>query len=225
MFRECPRQCNEFENSVNINAHFIAPNPPTSFNRRSVCPAIDSTAFVGSFSTVIGDVTICNNCFIAPNVSIRADEGLPFLINSNSNIQDGCVLCSLTCCSVVQEGRKYSIYIGRNVSCTPGCIIQGPCKLCDNVFAGSRCTISNCIVGRGCFISQNCLLTGNITICPNRFVPPGAIIDTQAKADCLRMVSERECEFAREVQRVNSELAQSYSSMSRECRWGCGVSN
>lgn len=70
--------------TFNLNAHFIAPNPPTSFNPRSVRPRIHSTAYVGPFSSIIGDVFIGENVFFAPNASIRADEGTPFYIGPNT---------------------------------------------------------------------------------------------------------------------------------------------
>src|SRR4051812_43448970 len=102
---------------VNVYAHFIGPNPVTSFNPKSINPSIDPTSFVGPFSTVIGDVTIRKNVFIAPNVSIRADEGTPFYIGSNTNIQDGVILHGLRDARVIVDGKKYSIFIGKNVSC------------------------------------------------------------------------------------------------------------
>ncbi len=102
--------CEEHQNSVNINAHFIAPNPPTSLNPCSVYPCIDSTVYVSAFSSIIGDATICKNVFIAPNVSIRADEGTPFYIGSNTNIQDGAILHGLAHGRVIHDGKKYSIY-------------------------------------------------------------------------------------------------------------------
>lgn len=47
---------------------FISPNPITSFNPVQRYPKIDKTAFVSQFSSVIGDVTINNNVYVAPNV-------------------------------------------------------------------------------------------------------------------------------------------------------------
>src|SRR5690606_41469278 len=74
---------------------FISPNPITSFNPVQRYPKIDKSAFVSQFTSVIGDVTIKDNVYVAPNVSIRADEGTPFYIGSNTNIQDGVILHGL----------------------------------------------------------------------------------------------------------------------------------
>jgi len=209
--------------TFNINAHFIAPNPVTSFNTKSVRPSIDSTAYVGPFSSIIGDVTVGKNVFIAPNVSIRADEGFPFYIDSNTNIQDGVILHGLEHGRVIHNNKEYSIYIGRHVSCTHGCIIHGPCKIGDNVFVGFHAIVLNAIVGAGSYISPNALLTGGITVGLSRFIPAGAIIDTQAKADALGQVPESQREFAQEVQHVNNEFPSSYSLMFGDTKCSCGL--
>jgi carbon dioxide concentrating mechanism protein CcmM len=209
--------------SFNINAHFIAPNPPTTFNPLSVSPDIDPTAYVGPFSSIIGDVTIRNNVFIAPLVSVRADEGFPFFIDSDTNLQDGVILHGLEHGRVIVNNREFSIYIGRHVSCTHGCIIHGPCKLGDNVFVGFNAIVLNAIIGEGCYISPNALVTGGVIIEPCRFIPAGAIIDTQAKACMLSPVPESQMEFAQEVQHVNNEFPGAYSLMFGATRCSCGL--
>lgn len=215
--------CSKPIRTFNINAHFIAPNPPTSFNPQSICPCIDPSTYVGPFSSVIGDVTIGNNVFVAPNVSIRADEGTPFFIGSNTNIQDGVILHGLAHGRVRQDGKLYSIYIGEKVSCAHGCIIHGPCKLENNVFVGFHAIVFNAIVGEGSYISLNALVTGGIKIGRNRFVPAGAIIDTQAKANVLGPVPGDVVEFAEEVQHVNQEFPCSYAFQFGATRCSCGL--
>lgn len=216
--------CSKPIKTFNINAHFIGPNPRTSFNPRSVRPRIASSAYVGPFSSVIGDVIVKRNVFIAPNVSIRADEGFPFYIGANTNIQDGVILHGLQHGRVQHGNRTYSIYIGEHVSCTHGCIIHGPCKLGDHVFVGFHSIVLNAIVGEGCYISANALVTGGITVKPDRFVPPGAIIDTQDKADALGPVPDSQKEFAEEVQHVNNEFPAAYALLFGATRCSCGIS-
>jgi hypothetical protein len=67
------------------------------------------------------------------------------------------------------------------------------------------------------------VVTGGVKIAPNRFVPPGAHVDTQAKADSLRRVPKDQVEFAREVQRVNREFPHSYHLLFGTARCSCGV--
>ncbi|MEO1693592.1 MAG: carbon dioxide-concentrating mechanism protein CcmM, partial [Cyanobacteria bacterium J06631_6] len=62
--------------------------PPTPWSTDLAEPQIHETAFVHSFSHIIGDVEISSNVIIAPGSSVRADEGTPFFIGENTNIQD-----------------------------------------------------------------------------------------------------------------------------------------
>ena len=210
--------------TFNINAHFIAPNPKTTFSPKSGRPIIDPTAYIGPFSSIIGEVTIRKNVFIAPNVSVRADEGFPFFIDSDTNLQDGVILHGLAHGRVMKDGNVYSIYIGRHVSCAHGSIIHGPCKLGDNVFVGFHSIIYNAVIGDGCYISFNALVTDGVQVAPNRFVPTGVVIDTQLKADALGYVPRNHIEFAQEVQHVNNEFPTAYSLLFGATRCSCGLS-
>ena len=209
--------------AFNINAHFIAPNPQTSVNPVSIRPHIDHTAYVGPFSSVIGNVTVRKNVFIAPNVSVRADEGSPFYIDSNTNLQDGVILHGLAHQWVTHNQKKYSIYIGKRVSLAHGCIIHGPCKLGNDVFVGFRTIVLNAVIGDGCFVSHGAIVTGGIIVAPGRFVPTGAIIDTQEQADNLPTVTKAQIDFAQEVQHVNTEFPTSYSLLFGATRCSCGL--
>ena len=207
----------------NLGAHFIAPNPPTSFNSESICPCVHSSAYVGPFSSVIGDVTVAENVFIAPLVSVRADEGAPFYIGEDSNLQDGVILHGLAHGRVIAAGKEYSIFIGRRVSCAHGCIIHGPCLLGDDVFVGFNAIVFNAAVGSGSYVSIGALVTGGVRIAQKRFVPPGMIIDTQQQADALPPVPRDQSEFAKEVIHVNTEFPCAYSLMFGATRCSCGL--
>ncbi|WHZ05531.1 hypothetical protein QNH48_13250 [Neobacillus sp. YX16] len=58
---------------------------------------------------------------------------------------------------------------------------------------------------------------------PNSFVPPGANVDTQEKANVLATVPGTEEEFAKEVQRVNSEFPAAYSLYFGKNKCSCGL--
>ncbi|MEH7547095.1 MULTISPECIES: carbonate dehydratase [Bacillaceae] len=204
---------------------FISSNPITSFNPVSHYPTIDKTSFISQFSSVIGDVTIRNNVYVAPNVSIRADEGTPFYIGSNTNLQDGVILHGLLNRRVLAGDKSYSIYIGNEVSIAHRALVHGPCFIGDKVFVGFNAIVYNAIVGKGSFISYNAVVTNGVRIAPNRFVPPGAQIDTQAKADALSPVPNDSKEFAFEVQRVNQEFPASYHLLFGKNRCSCGLAH
>ena len=202
---------------------FISPNPLTTFNPVPRYPKIDKTAFISPFSSVIGDVTIRHNVYVAPNVSIRADEGTPFYIGSNTNLQDGVILHGLLNKKISVDGKGYSIFIGREVSIAHGALVHGPCYIGDKVFVGFKSIVYNAIVGKGVFIAYNAVVTNGVEIPPNRFVPPGANIDSQEKADALAPVPTDSKEFAHEVQRVNQEFPASYHLLFGKSRCSCGL--
>lgn len=208
---------------VNLFACFIGPNPPTSFNPTSRLPQIDPTAFAGPFSVVIGDVRIGPNVFIAPNTTLRADEGTPFQIGANTNLQDGVILHGLKQETVNVGGRLFSIYIGASVTCAHGALIHGPCSVGDRSFIGFKALVFNAELAEDVFVGNGAVVTGGVRVARSRFVPPGALIDTQDRANVLRPVPANREEFAREVQRVNQEFPAAYSLLFGSTRCSCGL--
>jgi carbonic anhydrase len=202
---------------------FISPNPITSFNPVKISPKIHKSAFISPFTCVIGDVEIRKNVYVAPLVSIRADEGTPFYIGSNTNLQDGVILHGSLNKFVCVDDEEYSIFISREVSIAHGALIHGPCYIGEKVFVGFKTIVYDAIVERGTFIANNAVVTNGVHIAKNRFVPPGAYIDSQKKADALSRVPTDSKEFAKEVQRVNQEFPASYHLLFGENRCSCGV--
>lgn len=208
---------------LNLYAYFIGKNPETSFNPIGRYPRIDKSVFIGPFSSVIGDVTIEKSVFIACNVAIRADEGTPFYIGCNSNIQDGVIFHGLKDATYRVNGMKYSIYVGRQVSIAHGALIHGPVFIGDNTFVGFNSIVFNAIVGEKSYIDNGAIVTGGVKIAPNRYVPCGKIIDTQGKADALKEVPKEQSDFAKKVIEVNVELAEAYDLKFGDTRCSCGL--
>lgn len=207
----------------NQYAYFVGPNPSTSINPCSVCPKIDSSTFIGPFSSIIGDVTILKNVFIACSVVIRADEGTPFYIGNNTNLQDGVILHGLEKEYVRVNDERYSIYIGNNVSCAHNCMVHGPCFIGDNVFIGFKSIVFNACVSSNCYIGIGAVVTNGVVIARGRFVPSGAVIDTQEKADSLYPVPRDDAEFAKAVIAVNTEFPSAYNLLFGDTRCSCGL--
>ncbi|MBM7566165.1 carbonate dehydratase [Paenibacillus sacheonensis] len=208
---------------VNVFARFIGPNPITSANPVSRYPSIHPSAFLGPFTSVIGDVRISDQVFVAPTSTLRADEGTPFFIGSRTNIQDGVILHGLANRSIQVANKPYSIFIGNRVSIAHGAIVHGPCLVEDDAFIGFKAILFNAYVGRGSYISNDAILTNGVRLAPNRFVPPGAHIDTQVKADSLAAVPKDAEELAEQVIRVYSEFPPSYDAMFGTRRCSCGI--
>nr|WP_255300916.1 carbonate dehydratase [Bacillus thuringiensis] len=175
------------------------------------------------FSSVIGDVRIKDKVFIAPNVSIRADEGTPFSIGSNTNIQDGVIFHGLMNQFVSILDKEYSIYIGDEVSIAHGALIHGPCFIGNNVLVSFKSIVYNAVVEDGAFISYNATVTNGVRIPSNRFVPPYSNIDSQEKADALLPASEAQKEFAHDVQFVNQQFPSGYKKICGKYQCSCGI--
>lgn len=207
----------------NALVNFIGPNPITSFNPVLKLPKIHATAFIGPFSSIIGDVTIGANVFVAPNVSVRADEGTPFFIGSNTNLQDNVILHGLKDESISVGSKSYSIYIGNRVTCAHDSLIHGPCFVGNRCFIGFKAIIFSAILEDDVYVSTDAIVINGVHISSRRFIPPGAIIDTQEKADRLQELPLDQEEFAHEVQKVNTEFAYSYSLLFGKKRCSCGL--
>lgn len=184
--------------------------PPTPWARNLVGPNIDETAFIHSFSHIIGDVRIGANVIVAPGTSIRADEGSPFYIGENTNIQDGVVIHGLEQGRVVgDDGEKYSIWVGKNTCLTHMALIHGPCYVGDDCFIGFRSTVFNARVGNGCIVMMHALVQ-DVEIPPGKYVPSGAVITSQQQADRLPDVQAEDKEFAHHVVGINQALRAGY---------------
>ncbi len=184
--------------------------PPTPWSNDLATPKIDDSAYVHSFSRLIGDVRIGANVFVAPGSSIRADEGTPFYIGESSNIQDGVVIHGLEQGRVVgDDDQKYSVWIGRNTCITHMALIHGPAYIGDECFIGFRSTVFNAKVGDGCIVMMHALIQ-DVEIPPGKYVPSGAVIVNQQQAERLPDVIDSDRSFANHVVEINEALLAGY---------------
>ena len=184
--------------------------PPTPWSKNLAEPNINDSAYVHSFSNLIGDVNVGANVLIAPGTSIRADEGTPFFIGTGSNIQDGVVIHGLEQGRVLgEDNREYSVWIGEESCITHLALIHGPAYIGNNCFIGFRSTVFNARVGDGCIVMMHALIQ-DVEIPPGKYVPSGAVITNQQQADRLSDVQPEDREFASHVVHINEALAQGY---------------
>jgi carbon dioxide concentrating mechanism protein CcmM len=184
--------------------------PPTPWSNNLATPKVDKTAYVHSFSRLIGDVRIGANVFVAPGSSIRADEGTPFFIGESSNIQDGVVIHGLEQGRVVgDDNQEYSVWIGKNTCITHMALIHGPAYIGNECFIGFRSTVFNAKVGDGCIIMMHALIQ-DVEIPPGKYVPSGAVIVNQQQAERLPNVIDRDRDFANHVVEINEALLAGY---------------
>ncbi len=184
--------------------------PPTPWSSDLATPQVDESAYVHSFSRLIGDVRVGANVFVAPGSSIRADEGTPFYIGDSTNIQDGVVIHGLEKGRVVgNDGNEYSVWIGSNTCITHMALIHGPAYIGDECFIGFRSTVFNAKVGDGCIVMMHALIQ-DVEIPPGKYVPSGAVIVNQQQANRLPDVIDSDRSFAHHVVEINEALLAGY---------------
>ncbi|MGK7873758.1 MAG: ribulose bisphosphate carboxylase small subunit [Xenococcaceae cyanobacterium] len=184
--------------------------PPTPWSKNLAEPRIDQSAYVHSFSNLIGDVKVEANVMIAPGTSIRADEGTPFYIGEATNIQDGVVIHGLEKGRVVgDDSKEYSVWIGKESCITHMALIHGPAYVGDECFIGFRSTVFNARVGDGCIVMMHVLIQ-DVEIPPGKYIPSGAVITNQQQADRLPDVQQGDKQFAHHVVEINEALRAGY---------------
>ncbi len=167
------------------------------------------SAYVHPAATVIGRVVMGEHVHVAAGSSVRADEGSPFFIGANTNIQDGSILHALKEKRVVVGEEEWAIYVGKNVSIAHGAIVHGPCYIGDDSFVGFKAVVHDSVVGAHCFIGIGAIVVG-VEIPDGRHVPHGRIVDTADAVAALPHVTHLHGEFNEDVVDVNRGLAVAY---------------
>jgi sulfate permease, SulP family len=170
---------------------------------------VPKSAFVHHKASVIGRVVLGEHVHIAATASVRADEGAPFFIGGNSNIQDGVVIHALKDRYVRVDDEEWAVYVGRNVSLAHDALVHGPCYVGDDTFIGFKAVVHDAVIGSHCFIGIGAVVVG-VEIPDKKFVPPGSVIDSAAKVKSLADVSHSHLEFNEDVVEVNRGLAEAY---------------
>lgn len=142
----------------------------------SMKPKIGASSYVHPLAVVIGDVTIGENCFIAPGASLRGDLG-GIVVEDGTDIQEGCVLHGIT-------------RVGKNNHLTHHSIVH-VATTGDNVMLGMGAIImDNAEIGDGCIVGAGSVVLPGIKIPPGKTVVgvPGRVVgdvSERARADYL----------------------------------------
>ena len=130
---------------------------------KNIYPQIGENCFIAPNATIVGEVTLGNDCSVWFNAVIRGDVN-SIRIGNKTNIQDGAVIhCTY---------QKAATFIGNNVSVGHNAIVHG-CTVHDNVLIGMGAIVmdnavvqSNCIVAAGAIVLEN-------TICEAGYIYAG----------------------------------------------------
>ena len=118
-------------------------------------PKIGANCFIAENATIIGDVTIGDNCSIWYGSVLRGDAGA-ITIGNNTNVQDGVVLHS-------SEGVS-TTNIGNNVTIGHNAIVHGA-TIKDNVLVGMGSTVlDNAVVESNTIVAANALILSGRTL-------------------------------------------------------------
>ena len=124
---------------------------------RGFTPQIGENTYLSENATIVGDVTIGQDCSIWFNAVLRGDVN-PIRIGDRVNIQDGSVLHTLYERSVVEIGNDVSV--GHNVT------IHGA-TIKDGALIGMGSTILDyAVVGEGAIVAAGALVLANTIIEP-----------------------------------------------------------
>jgi carbon dioxide concentrating mechanism protein CcmM len=180
--------------------------------KRGGQPRIDETAYVHSFSNIVGDVVIAENASVSPGASIRADQGGAFHIGAGSHIQDGVVMQGLAQGRVLGDDETpYSVWVGKNTAITHMVLIHGPAYVGNDCFIGFRSTVFNARIEDRCIVMMHTLIQ-DVVIPSGKFVPSGSVITSQQQADRLPDVKEADKVLVAHLLESNQALRSGHAS-------------
>jgi carbonic anhydrase/acetyltransferase-like protein (isoleucine patch superfamily) len=127
---------------------------------RGFTPRFGKNCFLAETATVIGDVTIGDECSVWYNTVIRGDVN-SIRIGNRVNIQDGSVLHTTYLKTVIEIGDNVSI--GHNV------ILHGA-RIGSNVLIGMGAIVmDNAVIG------ENSIIAAGSVVLENTVVEPGSV--------------------------------------------------
>jgi len=195
------------ENKRKGGTKMLKANPKTSWSGNECLPTIADSSYVDETASITGDVRIGEEVYVGPCASLRADEASPIIIGDKCNIQDGVIFHGL---------MGSSIELGKKISIAHGAVIHGPMNIGDESFVGFNSVVHASTLGRKCFVGHAAAVIG-VNLADGKFVPHGAVIDTQEKADTLGELPDALKHFNEEVVEVNLEFARSYGVRRKSC--------
>jgi carbonic anhydrase/acetyltransferase-like protein (isoleucine patch superfamily) len=123
---------------------------------RGFTPRFGKACFIAENATVVGEVTMGDNCTVWFNAVVRGDVH-SITIGNNTNIQDGAVIhCTY---------QKAKTIIGNNVSIAHHAVVHG-CTIEDNV-----------LIGIGAIILDDAVVGSNVVIAAGAVVLPGTKVE------------------------------------------------
>ena len=130
---------------------------PIILEVRGKVPIIPEDCFVAENATIVGEVSLGQQCSIWFNAVVRGDVHF-ISIGNKVNIQDGAVIHATY--------QKSPTTIGNNVSIGHNAIVHG-CTIHDNV-----------LIGMGSVIMDDCVIKSNSIIAAGAVVTKGTVVES-----------------------------------------------
>lgn len=126
---------------------------------RGKAPSYGNNCFFADNATIVGEVTMGNNCTVWFNAVVRGDVH-SITIGNDTNIQDGAIIhCTY---------QKAKTVIGNKVSIAHNAIVHG-CTIEDEV-----------LIGMGAIIMDDAVVKRGAVIAAGAIILPGTIVEENA---------------------------------------------
>ena len=149
-------------------------------------PNIPADCYVAENATIVGDVSLGEQCSVWFNAVLRGDVNF-IKIGNKVNIQDGAVVH----CTYL----KHPTIIGNNVSIGHNAIVHG-CTIHDNVLIGM-----GAIVMDNCVVESNAIVAAGAVVTQNTTVESGSIY---AGVPAKKVKAIDQSDFAGEIERISN---------------------
>ncbi len=123
-------------------------------------PKMGENCFIAPNATIVGEVTMGNDCSVWFNAVIRGDVN-KITLGNKVNVQDGAIIhCTYQKCGTI---------VGNNVSIGHNAIVHG-CVINENVLVGMGAIIMD-----NAQIGSNSIIAAGAVVLENTIVEPGSI--------------------------------------------------
>jgi carbonic anhydrase/acetyltransferase-like protein (isoleucine patch superfamily) len=123
-------------------------------------PQLGENCFIAPNATIVGEVTMGNDCSVWFNAVIRGDVN-KITLGNKVNVQDGAIIhCTYQKCGTI---------VGNNVSIGHNAIVHG-CVINENVLVGMGAIIMD-----NAQIGSNSIIAAGAVVLENTIVEPGSI--------------------------------------------------
>lgn len=160
-------------------------------------PQIPADCFIAENATIVGEVTLGDQCSVWYNAVIRGDVN-SITIGNKVNIQDGAIIhCTY---------EKHPTLIGNNVSIGHNAIVHG-CEVRDNV-----------LIGMGAIVMDNCIIESHSIVAAGAVVTQNTVVESgtiYAGIPAKKVKELNSSNFAGEIERISNNYVM-YSSWFKE---------